>query len=163
MYSTDERKEALLPMNNDSISRILKTHPEVTMDIKDNGTEVEVGSLAAMLKEILLRNEDDLKSITRWIQSKKRLINSEAAALDINDAKRKSLLNEVDHLEQLRQQLLAIFLSQQSFYDNLMTAEREFKKRYDQEKESNPTVPVPPGTAPGKTARKKKRRSSRAR
>jgi hypothetical protein len=153
-------------MNKEPMSRIAKIHPEVIADADSSDREVEVDNLAALLKKVLLRNEDDLKAITSWIQSKKRLLNEEASTLDVNDAKRKVLLDEVNHLEALRQQLLATFVGQQASYQSLMNAEQELKKRYNEEKEPDNKphpAPVLPEPVLNKVARKKKRQASRTR
>jgi|GEM_PF-2876497 len=150
-------------MNKKPVSRILKTHDDIAKDVDSEDSGKKVRSLAAFLKEVLLRNEADLKTITRWIQSKKRLIKNEAAALDINDTNRKVLLDEFNHLESLRQQLLTTFLGKQAAFQNLMTAEQELAKRYDQENEDyKPTAVTSPNTR-NKSVNKKNSRSPRRR
>lgn len=150
-------------MNKKPVSRILKTHDDIAKDVDSEDSGKKVRSLAAFLKEVLLRNEADLKTITRWIQSKKRLIKNEAAALDINDTNRKVLLDEFNHLESLRQQLLTTFLGKQAAYQNLMTAEQELAKRYDQENgDHKPTAVTSPNTR-NKSVNKKNSRSPRRR
>lgn len=150
-------------MNKKPVSRILKTHDDIAKDVDSEDSGKKVRSLAAFLKEVLLRNEADLKTITRWIQSKKRLIKNEAAALDIDDTNRKVLLDEFNHLESLRQQLLTTFLGKQAAFQNLMTAEQELAKRYDQENEDyKPTAVTSPNTR-NKSVNKKNSRSPRRR
>ena len=150
-------------MSEEPVSRIYKTHSQIKADIESDDTGLEISCLAAFLKEVLLRNEADLKTITRWIQSKKRLIKNEAAALDINDTNRKVLLDEFNHLESLRQQLLTTFLGKQAAYQNLMTAEQELAKRYDQENgDHKPTAVTSPNTR-NKSVNKKNSRSPRRR
>ena len=124
-------------MNKEPMSRIAKIHPEVIADADSSDREVEVDNLAALLKKVLLRNEDDLKAITSWIQSKKRLLNGEASTLDVNDAKRKVLLDEVNHLEALPA-IAGHFVGQQASYQSLMNAEQELKK--DPTRKKNPTT-----------------------
>jgi len=110
-------------MGKEPVSRIYKTHSQMTADIESDDTGVGISSLAAFLKEVLSRNEEDLKTVTRWIQSKKRHLNNEANFLDVSDVNRKVLLDDVKQLEMLRQQLLTVFLGQQSLYQALITAE----------------------------------------
>jgi len=120
-------------MSEEPVSRIYKTHSQIKADIESDDTGLEISCLAAFLKEVLSRNEKDLKTIARWIQSKKRHLNNKANALDTSDANRKVLLDEVQQLESMRRQLLTIFLGQQSLYQALMTAEQEFSKKYEEE------------------------------
>ncbi len=133
-------------MTKEPVSRIYKTHPQITADVESDDTGVEIGCLAAFLKEVLSSNEEDLKTIARWIKSKKRYLNKKANLLAISDENRKVILDEVEQLETLRQQLLTIFLGQQSLYQSLMTAEQELLKKYGQDSENgNTAVPSPKG------------------
>lgn len=141
-------------MKKEPVSRILKTHTESMQDVDGENTGAEVQHLASFLKEVLLRDEADLKTIARWIQLSKRLINNEASALNINDTNRKVLLDEISHLESLRQQLLTTFLSKQAAYQSLMTAEQELAKRYERAN----TDQKPAATTPAQAAKKKKSR-----
>ena len=138
-------------MKKEPVSRILKTHAEIMKNVDGENTGAEVQHLASFLKEVLLRNEADLKTIARWIHSKKRLINNEAAALNINDTDRKILLEEINRLESLRQQLLTTFLSKQAAYQNLMNAEQELAKRYEQENaDQKPAAATPAQVSAGR-------------
>ena len=145
-------------MGKEPVSRIYKTHSQMTADIESDDTGVGISSLAAFLKEVLSRNEEDLKTVTRWIQSKKRHLNNEANFLDVSDVNRKVLLDDVKQLEMLRQQLLTVFLGQQSLYQALITAEQELLKKYDQDnKNSSSAAPTPTGV-PSKAGKQTKSR-----
>lgn len=148
-------------MKKEPVSRILKTHSEIPTDADSKNTEFEVGNLAVFLKQALLRNEADLKTVTQWIQAKKRLISNEATVLDNADPNKKALLNEVNQLELLRQQMLTTFISQQSAYQSLISAEQELAKRYDQENEDHTAETHSPAPVPTVTVPKKKSRTSR--
>ena len=80
------------------------------------------------LKEVLSRNEEDPRRLPDGFNQKRHL-NNEANFLDVSDVNRKVLLDDVKQLEMLRQQLLTVFLGQQSLYQALITAEQELLKR----------------------------------
>lgn len=146
-------------MKKEPVSRILKTHTEIMKDFDGENTGAEVQHLASFLKEVLLRDEADLKTIAHWIHSRKRLINNEVAALNINDTNRKVLLDEIKHLESLRQQLLTTFLSKQAAYQSLMNAEQELAKRYEQENADQKPAAATPAQVSARDVKKRKSRS----
>jgi len=58
-------------VSKEPVSRIYKTHSQITADIENDDIEVGINGLAAFLKEALSKSEEDLKTVTRWIQSKR--------------------------------------------------------------------------------------------
>lgn len=143
-------------MSKEPVSRIYKTHSQITADIENDDIEVGINGLAAFLKEALSKSEEDLKTVTRWIQSKKRYLRHKVDVLDISDANRKVLLDEVEQLEMLRRQLLTIFLAQQSVHQALITAEQELLKKYDLDN-GNVSSAAPAYTSDPTEAKKQKK------
>lgn len=118
-------------MNNFLLSRIYKDHAGATDNNIGEDLIAKAGSLQTFLRQGLKLDEAQLLAVTGTIQSLKKRLNKEAASLELNCVERERLIRKVNHLESLRQQLLAAFLSKQSAYQSLEAVEENLGNRSD--------------------------------